>query len=149
MLTLNLAECIYNYLDNNELFPIEQKGCRKGSYGCKDQLLINKMILENCKSKHRNLSMAWIDYRKAFDSVPHDWILKSLEIYKVSPVIVNFLRSNMKLWKTNLFLYHQQGTLKSNPIDITCGIFQGDSLSPLLFCLALFPLSLELNNTGY
>ena len=54
----------------------------------------------------------------------------------------------MRLWKTNLFLYHQQGTLKSNTIDITCGIFEGDFLFPLLFCLALFPLSLELNNTG-
>ena len=55
----------------------------------------------------------------------------------------------MKLWKTDLFLYHQQGTLKSNPINITCGIFQGGSLSPLLFCLSRFPLSLELNNPGY
>ena len=107
------------------------------------------MIIENCKNRHRNLSMAWIDYRKAFDSVPHDWIVKALELYKISPVIINFLRANMSFWKTNLTLTHEKGTLRSNTIDINCGIFQGDSLSPLIFCLALVPLSALLNNTGY
>ena len=34
-------------------------------------------------------------------------------------------------------------------MQIKCGIFQGDSLSPLLFCLSLVPLSHLLNNTGY
>ena len=55
----------------------------------------------------------------------------------------------MSLWKTNLLLSHKQGTLRSNKIDIKCGIFQGDSLSPLIFCLALAPLSTILNGTGY
>ena len=58
-------------MEEHNLFPIEQKGCRKGWYGCKDQLLINKMVLENKKAKHRNLSTAWIDYKKAFDSMSH------------------------------------------------------------------------------
>ena len=30
-----------------------------------------------------------------------------------------------------------------------CGIFQGDSLLPLLFCISLIPLSIEFNNVGY
>jgi hypothetical protein len=36
-------------------------------------------------------------------------------------------------------------------IEIQCGIFQGDSLSPLLFCICLIPLTEQLNrlNTGY
>lgn len=64
----------------------------------KDQLLINKMLLKHCKSKHQNMSMAWIDCRKAFDSVPY------LELIKVSPIIVNFLKSNMPNWKIILFI---------------------------------------------
>ena len=31
------------FLDHNNTLPTEQKGCKRGSYGCKDQLLINKM----------------------------------------------------------------------------------------------------------
>ena len=51
---------MYVFMETNNLFPIEQKGCRRGSYGCKDQLLINRMIIEDCKSKHRNLRVPWI-----------------------------------------------------------------------------------------
>ena len=55
----------------------------------------------------------------------------------------------MKLWSTNLFLNHATGFMKSGKININCGVFQGDSVSPLLFCLSLIPLTNELNNTRY
>ena len=106
-------------------------------------------MLENCRKKNKNLNTAWINYKKAFDSVPHEWILKAIELYKISPIISNFLRTNMTNWQTRLLLSHNNGTLKSDPVKIKRGIFQGDSLSPLLFCLALIPLSNELNSTGY
>ena len=55
----------------------------------------------------------------------------------------------MRKWKTNLYLNHAQGSTVCENINIKCGIFQVESLSPLLFCLALATLSYELNNTGY
>ena len=118
------------------------------SYGCKDQLLINKAILEEAKKKRKNLSTAWIDYKKAFDSIPHDWIIKCFKIYKISPIAINFLKESMEKWKTSVILYHQEGKLESRKFNIKRGIFQGDLLSPLLFCLALAPLSTLLNETG-
>ena len=60
------------------------------------------MLLERWKSKHRNMSMAWIDYRKAFDSVPHNWTIKSLELCKVLLVIINFLKSKATFLKGRL-----------------------------------------------
>jgi hypothetical protein len=41
--------------------------------------------------------------------------------------------------------------LQAEGIEIQCGIFQEDSLSPLLFCISLIPLTQQLNrlNTGY
>ena len=48
-----------------------------------------------------------------------------------------------------MILYHQEGKLESREFNIERGIFQNDSLSPLLFCLALTPLSTLLNETGY
>ena len=148
ILTSIITDRTYKHLDENELLPMEQKGCKKGSYGCKDQLLINKMILEHCRKMKRNLSTAWIDYRKAFDSVPHSWILKTMHMYKVSPTLINFLSHGMSTWKTTMILNYSTGKIVTNPISIKNGIFQGDSLSPLLFCLALAPLSNLLNNTN-
>ena len=55
----------------------------------------------------------------------------------------------MTKWQTRLLLSYNNGTLKSDPIKIKRGIFQGDSFSPPVFCLALISLSNELNNTGY
>ena len=59
-----------------------------GSFGAKDHLLINKLLTEDCKARHRSLSMAWVDYQKAYDSVPHSWVLQCLQLHKISPVPV-------------------------------------------------------------
>ena len=56
ILTSIITERTYNFLDNNNILPIEQKGCKRGSYGCKDQLLINKILLKNSRSSCKNLS---------------------------------------------------------------------------------------------
>ena len=71
LLTSIMAERVHKHIEENKIFPLEQKGCKKRSYGCKDQLLVNRMIMENMKSSARNLSTTWIDYKKVFDSVPH------------------------------------------------------------------------------
>ena len=149
LLTSVMTDRTWSHLEQNDIFPLEQKGFRRGLHGCKDQLMINKMILENCKKRKQNLSCAWIDYKKAFDSVPHEWILRSLELFKVSPRVVGFLKHNMKNWKTQLTLTHESDTLISDNINSKRGIFKGDSLSPLLFCISLIPLSSELNSSGY
>ena len=43
----------------------EQEGCRRKSRGTKDQLIIGKMVLKDCRRRNTNLAMTWIDYRKA------------------------------------------------------------------------------------
>ena len=47
-----IAESIYNFFDVNDKLPVEQKGCRKKSRGTKDQLLIDKTILRDCRKRY-------------------------------------------------------------------------------------------------
>jgi len=54
--------------------------------------------------------------------------------------IVRFCKLSMEKWNTRLNLKIKQEVMQSQPIQIRRGIFQGDSLSPLLFCIALIPL---------
>ena len=56
----------------NDIIILEQAGGKKGSWGCADQLLINKMIIEQVRNNRINLLLMWFNYKKAFDSVPHD-----------------------------------------------------------------------------
>ena len=68
-------------------------------------------------------------------------------MYKISSIIKGFLHQCISMWSTKLILNQSNGTETSGNIKIARGIFQGDSFSPLLLCLALVPLSNELNNT--
>ena len=47
----------------------------------------------------------------------------------------------MKNWKTRIYLHHESGRIVTEPIYFSRGIFQGDSLSPLLFCMCLVPVT--------
>ena len=53
------------------------------------------------------------------------------------------------MWKTALVLNTGENTLNAGDININSGIFHGDSLSPILFCVALIPLGKLPNNAGY
>ena len=55
----------------------------------------------------------------------------------------------MKKWETTLLLSKPNGILSYGNIKINSGIFKDVSLSPLLFCLALFPLTKIINNSQY
>ena len=66
-------------------------------------------------------------------------------MYKIHPQLVAFIRQSTTHWRT---------TLSANSkiiadVNIKCGIYQGDALSPLLFCMALNPLSALLDNNEY
>ena len=97
-----IVNSVYEYLEMYNLLPVEQKGCRKKSCGKKDQLLIDKMVLNDCKKVHTNLGMVWIYYQKAYDMIPHSWILQSLGLVQVSENVVKFIRKSMRNWNTNL-----------------------------------------------
>lgn len=66
----------------------------------------NKTIINDVERRKRNISMVWIDYRKAFDSVLHSWIIKAFEIYKVHPKFAEFSKTNMKMWAIKIISYN-------------------------------------------
>ena len=96
------ADRVYTHLLNNQLLPEEQKGCRKNSRGTKDQLLIDKAILKECKKLKKNVAMSWIDYKKAYDMVPHSWIKETLNITGVANNIKHLVTNSMGKWGTLL-----------------------------------------------
>ncbi|XP_036348061.1 uncharacterized protein LOC118757459 [Rhagoletis pomonella] len=143
------AEKICTHLETHNILAIEQKGCVKNSKGCKEQLIIDTVIMEQAYHNQRNIYTSYIDFKKAFNTVPHSWLLEVLDICKISPNIKRRTQQLMNSWKVTLKLFHNNGLIKTAPIPIKRGIFQGDSLSPIWFCLALNPLSSILNASNY
>ena len=82
-----------------------------------------------------------IDYRKAFDLVDHEILLKKLSIYGLSPSAISWFKSylNGRLQKVSI-----QGQL-SDSVAITSGVPQRSILGPLLFIV--FINDLPLHNT--
>jgi hypothetical protein len=151
LITSIISRRMQRYIDDQNLMPKEQKGCCRGSKGCKDQLLISKAILQECKWRKKKLCMARIDYQKAFNRVPHSWIIKSLELMGINNKIILFTKKIMSHWRTRMRVHTENKLTETEEIEIQCAVFQGDSLSPLRFCICLIPLTEQLNrlNMGY
>ena len=58
LITGIVAKSVYEYLKMYNLLPVEQERCRRNSRGTKDQLLIDKTVLNDCEKRHANLGMA-------------------------------------------------------------------------------------------
>ena len=85
--------------------------------------------------------MVWIDYHKAFDRVPHSWIIKSLELIGINNKVISFTKKVMTYWKTRMCLHAENKPIEREDTKIQYGIFQRDSLSSLLFYIFLIPLT--------
>ena len=89
------------------------------------------------------MAVAWIDYHKAYHMVPHSWIQKCMKIFRVAVNLRSFVNTSMKQSNTEL----TSSNLRLGNVKIRRGIFQGNSLSPLLFVLVMIPLTLVLRQT--
>ena len=67
--------------------------------------------------------MAWIDYKKVYDMVPHSWIKESLDLLVVAENIKTLLVNSMEKWRVILCA----GNSELGEVDTERCIFQGDS----------------------
>ena len=91
-----IADQIYAHLDQDILLPEEKKGCRKGSRGTNDLLYVDRTVIKEVKSRNKNLAMAWVDYKNAYDMVPHSWIIHCLDLFGVGENIKSLLLNSME-----------------------------------------------------
>ena len=107
--------------------PPDQAGFRP-NHRCEDHLMVYRVLEQRCREWNLPLYISTIDFTKAFDSIKHSAIWKSLRHYGVKPAYVRLLQR----------LYSQQeGTVltdkESDVFSIKRGTKQGDPLSSLLF----------------
>ena len=59
-------------------------------------------MLKEVKIFRKNVAMAYIDYRKAYDMVPHSWIFEMMEVTGVTKNVGSLSRRSMNNWCTVL-----------------------------------------------
>ena len=64
---------------HNNIRTTEQAGGKNEVWGCFEQLFVNKRILEEITENRYSLITKWLDYPRAFDSLPHKWLINALE----------------------------------------------------------------------
>ena len=124
ILTAQISEKIYYSLISRRLLPEGQKGPEEQeSY----YTLIN-VSPRTAKRDEKKLSMAWIDYKKTYDLVPQSWIIDCLIMYKISGLVIKFIKNTMENCRVEL----TSGEKSLAKVKIQRRIFKRDVLSPLL-----------------
>ena len=57
-----------------------------------EALRIGKVVIRNGKRRKTNLNMVWVDFRKAYDMVPHVWIINALKLIGAAPNVNALLK---------------------------------------------------------
>jgi Reverse transcriptase (RNA-dependent DNA polymerase) len=150
LLTGYIAAYLNRYATERKILPNEQVALREGVWGGTHALTLDQMMVADAKNqKQKPISVAWIDYAKAFDSVPHSYIGWLFSKMRVPTSLRTFLSHLMDKWRVKYEVRGPRGQVeRSSYLRIRSGVLQGDSFSPLLFCLAMAPISHAINQVG-
>ncbi|MXP61689.1 reverse transcriptase domain-containing protein [Pantoea sp. Taur] len=110
-----------------------QGGFRKGR-SCPEQILSLKLLIKKFRNHPtKNLFITFVDFKKAYDSVDRETLIRILAEYGVDAKLQKLI--GLTLENTTSKIKFRGVT--SEPFTIDTGLRQGDGLSPLLFNVVL------------
>ncbi|CAG5084824.1 Similar to LINE-1 reverse transcriptase homolog (Nycticebus coucang) [Cotesia congregata] len=133
------------WLENCQILPEEQTGFRKNR-GCLDHIFtLNAAIQLKLRLDGNVLYCIFIDFRRAFDSVPHHLLWKKLFHLGVSGKLLRFLRNVYN--KAAVKIKVEDNFTRD--FEVTEGVLQGEKLSPSLFTAYISDLTDYLEEKGF
>ncbi len=129
------------WAETNDLRAKGQAGFRK-DFRTIDNLFIFRTLTEQARFQKKQLYTCFVDFKKAFNTVPRDLLWQVLEGLGISGRILECLRSMYR--QDQARLHHPEEGLTPTFLR-RIGVKQGCPLSPLLFGLFIDGLEKRLN----
>ena len=113
-----------------------QLGFRKGNRTSDAHIILHTLIQKYCFHKNQRLYACFVDFKKAFDTIPRDILFQKLLNHGIKGKFFNVLKAIYM----NDSVCIKVGDKVTDPFQVNQGVKQGCVLSPLLFNIFLADL---------
>ena len=104
-----------------------------------DNLHLLRDIVDYVDQKDLPLAFISLDQEKAFDRVNYDFMFRTLSAFNFGPSLIQWVKTLYSDIKSSVIV----NNYISDTFDVTRGVRQGCSLSPLLYVLILEPFAIK------
>ena len=134
---MSIAAKVYNKILLNRIRPHVDPLLRKNQAGfrpgrsCAQQIHILRRIMEGFQEYQLPLTVTFVDFKKAFDSINRSMMFSVLRNYGIPQALVNAIEV---LYTNSSSAVMVDGGI-SKTFDVTTGVLQGDVLAPFIFII--------------
>ena len=89
--------------------------------------------MEEVKQYHRNLAVAFYDYKKAYDIVHHDWMLRVHKWIGIPKDVTELIYQLISKWKTRLEIWKEREKFSADGLKSCVGFYKEIVTHPLGF----------------